>query len=404
MSQQSNEKVSIWAITMDRKSGEATFLRSDNMEATFPLPHNVFSTSSQLAQTTFYPDLSMMITTTIHGDTIYTELPLDEPLIRREGRPVIYLDQKDWSLLANSQHRPKLVITSERDAAQKIINLANSRKIILPVSAGHLSETLKWTDDTARHKLGLTIAQLSGGWQMRDPLDVRRFELKRAYAHRFHLGPIQPSEVITLEPFAIHGSTRGEALHTPVYDLPDEVRQAADALTSSSLYLDMLLNVESIPSGSSPGWVEKNQGFTDWLAGETRTTAQKRQSIKVFFLMDIGKEAAEEAYASGTTVEEFEQWMRNHWEEDLTGMPALELFCEVLIGLHLNQTRKWTNNDLTDLMYLTCAAAYSDYVVTEKLMASQIAQAQRRLNRPVNVFRSFSDFLGKVEVLGGDPL
>ena len=46
-------------------------------------------------------------------------------------------------------------------------------------------------------------------------------------------------------------------------------------------------------------------------------------------------------------------------------MPSLGLFRETLQGMHLNRAR-WEDNHLTDLMHLTCAAGYADYVVGER--------------------------------------
>ena len=53
----------------------------------------------------------------------------------------------------------------------------------------------------------------------------------------------------------------------------------------------------------------------------------------------------------------------------------------------------WKSNDLTDLLFLTCAAGYADFVVGERAAISLIQQAQRRLSRPINVFRRLSDLI-----------
>jgi hypothetical protein len=396
---EANEDLVITTMVLDRAARKIIFRRSDNKEATFPLPATAFSEHGRLVSTAYYPQLSTMTSTTDQGDHIYTELATGLPLAERRNRPVIYLDQKDWSLLANAQHRPELVLPSQIEAARIITDLATKRRIILPISAGHLSETLKWSVDDSRYKLGLTMAQLSGGWQMRDALDVRRFELRQAYARRFGPNEIEQPAVITLEAFALHGSYRGLSVHSADFDLPSDLRLATDSLTSSSLYIDLLLNVESIERGTSPGWVKKNQDFTEWLAGLKQTKAQKLESIHMFFLMDVIKEAAEEAIASGISAEQLREWITHHWTDDLASMPALALFKEVSAGLHMNATRKWTDNDLTDLMYLTCAAAYSDYVVAEKFMASQIRQAQIRLGQRVNVYPRLSEFIADIKDL-----
>ncbi len=73
--------------------------------------------------------------------------------------------------------------------------------------------------------------------------------------------------------------------------------------------------------------------------------------------------------------------------DEITAMPSLGLFREVLEQKHLNPGTTWYNNDLSDLMYLTCAAGYADYVVSERSLVSQMEQSLKRLNRLVNVYR-----------------
>ncbi|MCK8676479.1 hypothetical protein [Streptomyces lichenis] len=58
--------------------------------------------------------------------------------------------------------------------------LVSERRIVLPASAGHYAETGKRFSNEKRYKLALTILQQSRGWQMRDALEVRRQEIRRA--------------------------------------------------------------------------------------------------------------------------------------------------------------------------------------------------------------------------------
>ena len=74
-------------------------------------------------------------------------------------------------------------------------------------------------------------------------------------------------------------------------------------------------------------------------------------------------------------------WLHSHSEEDLPGMPALRLFREVLHEKLSDGHLRWADNDFTDMMYLTAAAGYCDYVVGERAHAAHIANALRRLGR-----------------------
>jgi hypothetical protein len=60
---------------------------------------------------------------------------------------------------------------------------------------------------------------------------------------------------------------------------------------------------------------------------------------------------------------------------------------------HLNRGTKWSPNDLTDMVYLSCAAGYADFVVCEQHMRSVLAQGLRRLVRPQHVFRGLQQAL-----------
>lgn len=78
-------------------------------------------------------------------------------------------------------------------------------------------------------------------------------------------------------------------------------------------------------------------------------------------------------------------------------MPGLGLFRETLHEKVVNARSEWEGNDLTDMMYLTCAAGYADYVVGERSMVGQMRQALKRLSRPDNVYRRIKDLVPVLE-------
>jgi hypothetical protein len=77
--------------------------------------------------------------------------------------------------------------------------------------------------------------------------------------------------------------------------------------------------------------------------------------------------------------------MLGGWQDQVETLPALGLYREVFQQRHLAASQ-WHPNDLTDLVYLTCAAAYADFVVGERHMTSFLIQSLRRLERPINVY------------------
>ena len=382
---------------MDRATLTITLVRSDEKETKFPLTASPFEETSKIARMSYAPEAGIVYMETIHGEDIFAELPTVDDSAPRHARPVVYLDQKDWSTLADTLYAPTKVPDAERYAAEMLIAWARNKKILLPMSSGHMAETCKWTKDKERYRLALTIVQLSSGWQMRDPLDVRRFELRQSFTTRFKNHGVQPLEVFTLQPHAIHGETRGQNDPDVPDDFPPDIALAFQSLLSVSATFDTMLDAEPVAMDPSPGWVKRNQRFTDWLAEETtRSSLQKRQSIDAFFVADTQTEIAEEAFRSGITPDEMSQWVLNERDGQVAVMPCLGLFRETLQGMNLNHAR-WEDNHLTDLMYLTCAAGYADYVVAERSLAGYMQQALRRMHRPINVYRRIQDLVPVLE-------
>lgn len=350
------------------------------------------------------PTASLVQFETLSGDRIVGELPqLNDPAPRR-GRPVIYLDQNHWSTLARAMHAPERVKSdAERQAALDLADLADNRLVILPMSAGHMSETGKWGDGTARYELALTILQLSAGWQMRDPLDLRRLELRSAFALRFKHYCLIPPRVFTLEPGAMHGADRRGDRYEPPADFPPEAAFVVRALTDLSGNFDALLDTEHIAIPPSSGWADRLQGFTNWLASEPRDPHRRRQRTNAFFLSDFGMELPEEASRAGISPEQLSEWMLSHSDSDVKRLPSLGLFREVLREKILNSTTKWTSNDLTDMIYLSCASAYADHVVCERQMASQIVSALHRLDWTANVHRNLVELVSALQLITSQP-
>jgi len=383
----------ILSVRLDRLAGTATFVRSDRKQAVFEVGSSVDPTSSIVA-TTWVPKANAMAFETDRGDSVVAELPTVDDLAPLNGRPVVYLDQNQWSTLANVVHAPERLTVAEGEAAEALIDMAAASKVVLPLSAGHMSETCKWTNRDRRYALALTILKLSRGWQMRDPLELRRSEIRRALLARYRdEHPAQPAP-FTLEPEALHGPNRDRGPFVAPADFPEDYALTFRAQTSIASAFDVMLDAEHIEVGPSPGWVERFQGFTDWLGAQPRDNRRLRHSrTDAFFLSDILNEVAAECPRAGITAEEMSDWTLNHSSDDISVMPSLGLFREAMREKLLNPGTRWEDNDLADLMYLTCGAGYSDHVVAERSFASQIDRAVRRLGRTPNVHRNLFELL-----------
>ncbi|MCX5079218.1 hypothetical protein OHA84_38410 (plasmid) [Streptomyces sp. NBC_00513] len=175
MANESN--LTITLITMDRAASCTIFARSDGMEARFPLDTSMFEDTSVVARLDFTPAYGTLLATTLTGDQVLFELPLEGAGDHLRERLVVYLDQNQWSLLSNADRGTEKSSEADRTAARKLKEWVDQQRIVLPASAGHYYETSKRFSTEKRYALGLTILQYSRGWQMRDPLQVRRNEL-----------------------------------------------------------------------------------------------------------------------------------------------------------------------------------------------------------------------------------
>jgi len=294
-------------------------------------------------------------------------------------------------------------------AALRLAELAEQRLVVLPASGGHLFETGKRYDLGRRYRLGLTVARHSRGWQMRDPIQVRRDELHDMFRRRHADGTgLRTTPVFTLDPDVMFGVWRGQAA-APLEPanaqgeppLPPDAEALSRALVSATVSIDLLLDAERIPPGEGAGWHVANQRFSDWLDGEQRDAQQKRNCVDAFLLSDLQRDVAEEAWAAGSTPDEMSEWVLSGFGRGLSTLRSAAVYREAMHQRHLNHGTTWHPNDLTDLVYLSCATAYADVIVAEGHMRGIIRQALGRLGRPAPVFKKLRDAVPAVENLLG---
>lgn len=394
--------LSIVLVTVSGDDASVAFLRADGKEARFPLGTSPFSETSSLATLHLAPtDGSfagpMLLAVTVSGDAVAFELPTGEDDRQLAGRLVVYLDQNQWSVLSRASDPSAGMPEDDREAALRLAGLARDGALVLPASSAHYYETTKWRDDAARYRLGLTVLQLSRGWQLRDPLQVRRDELRASYEHMFLDGPPpRAHSVVTLMPGRLHGPSRGGNVSEPPPDFPPDLAAQYQALVSATTLIDVMMDRDHIPAPRPTGWTETNQRFSEWLDQEPRDSQQKRKAVDVLLLDDLAQELAEEALLCGITPVQMSEWFWQH-PRRLPALPALGLFREVLHDRHLNRGLTWHPNDLTDMIYLSTAAAYTDAVICERAMGSALQRALPRLGRSTPVFRRLRDAVPAIE-------
>ncbi|ONF73724.1 hypothetical protein [Amycolatopsis keratiniphila] len=385
MSRSFFDRISVMRIDRD---GAMSIVFVDGRVVSASSTREIFDRTSAITSSAYHPHSHQLHLQTKRGHNIVIELPEPAELAPLDDRPTIYLDQNHWSTLTNTIHEPHRVPSEqERAAAQHIITLATERRIVLPMSSAHMSETCKQVDVEQRYRRALTILRLSAGWQLRDPLALRRFELRQALTVRFHARCLIPPAAVTLEPNAIHDG-RDKSLDEVASDLPAEARSAVHAIRCIGGIADTMLDDDHVPHDPVPGWTVGFQQFTDFLQDNPSGKELKRRRTRAKFMADSGNEIALAASMSGITTDDLSNWFFNDSEEDVSRMPSLGLFREVLHEKLAKNGLRWEHNDLTDMMYLTTAAGYCDHVVGERSHASHLTNSARRLGRTVRIHRN----------------
>lgn len=361
-------------------SPELILTRSDGKEARFPAERDPFAGSSALSVTSFdVVDRRLEILTTA-GDHVAFEMPGIDGRSPLRERTIVYLDQNHWSALAKAVHRPASLRAPEREAARAVIRMVLDEKIILPLSFAHVSETCQWEDAENRYQHALTLLRLSAGWVMRDPVQVRQHELRQILLRRFPVGSPVPLEVVTLHGGALIAG-RDVEIRPFATDLP--LSDQADLRTMEAVFgtADTLLDAQAEQRGKSPGWVDKNTRFSQWLVENPKPAQAKRKQTGGYFLADASGEVARVAASCGLSIERVGDWLTTTALRDLEHAPALGLYREALHDKVANAGSMWESNDLTDLFYFTCAAGYADYVACEREAAAVLRQGCQRLRR-----------------------
>jgi hypothetical protein len=388
-----SEPTHIVAFGIDYVGKTLTLERSDGKHATFP-QNSGGGAPGSIREAWFGISRTEILIRTTAGDDV---------VLRGDGgqvdvkTPVVYLDQNHWSTISKAIHAPERANSPEECAAARLIaRLALQGKIALPMSAGHMYETTKWTADLDRYHLALTLLQLGGGWIMDDPLAVRRVEVSAALAQRYQGRTPQVFRPFSHDWSRLFASERAPDPPTPPSDFgPTEQEQYARWTNVVSLAAT-LLDDEAIEAPQSTGWAESMQRFTDWMATEETEQPRRLARTNLAFFADLSRTIAEEAHSLRLSLADLHDWNLNRQDADVDTSPMLGMFREATRQKLATSTTKWKKNDLTDLMYLSCGAGYADVVVGERQLIGQLIGGARRLRRPLRAFRRLHDALPSI--------
>ena len=292
--------------------------------------------------------------------------------------PIVYLDQCHWITLARAQFaRHKIRSSDELAAADFILKAAGNGRIRLPLSGAHMIETAKAGDGLRRHQLADTMLSVYENWYMSNPVVVRRGELARALSQQDT--SLDRDQVFNQHP----GTPFGDNILYVCSDqtLPLQVQRLVEKLSWRYAWADVLRSdvYEATEWAAAleaiQGWVWTHQDLLTYLTlhpanRDLRVVAAART------LDDVQQELAATALQIGLSIDELKQRLHpGNLVEFFQRLPFVGRVMEITHIRLRNPQDVWVENDLIDLLFLSCAAAYADFVVAERKATHLLRQA-----------------------------
>lgn len=352
-----------------------------------------------LASSTFDWEKWWLITRTLRNDVVIflgfnpeTGHPVPET-------PTVYLDQNKWSQLAMAAVQPsRITVEDERNAALRLLELAGDDGVILPLSSAHLVETTRMHTEK-RYEIGVAMASLSNGWQLRHPMDIVEDEAAKALVQQLGREPMIPvpsRPAITTEPNA----WRRKESHFGLGDPPlADTQTFFEMINAAASVVTLLIDPEGLTRPTDERWVQHHQRVSDQIGNLGGGKEHRRFTARRRFWNDNLRwysDAMQRLYGQ----RDVPMFSNDALENFLLSTPALSLLSELFTRRFMDSQTKWRRNDLIDMHYLSCGAAYCDYVVGEKHTGSQLRQIQRSQGKKETVYTSLTDLIAALDRAG----
>lgn len=370
---------------------------SDGRRETFPMPEAVLAAGKPFLRSKFDFTSATLSLTVSSGDVLVVEIGVagaaDGP---PQGRPVVYLDQLHWVSLAKQFHAPEKLNEATSEAAATLIELAETQRILLPLSAGHLTEMAQ-LEGRWRDHLGLTLMALSRGWQMRNPVAVRMEEFLRGMRGESPRAP----DVFTLQPEVLFTASKPAE---PATDLPPPFQDLLPRLTWASALYAAVLDDEPLDMreghDAAERWATGFSGLAQYMREHRTSAKHARINTQARLIVDLGDETAIAAQRAGLSPDQYSRWLQDDLPERLREMPYVGRLHEVLYHRLRNADTKWEGNDLIDMNFLCSAAGYADIVIGEKQTSEYLRRAQSRSAPGAAVCRTLPEAIDALHRLG----
>lgn len=311
--------------------------------------------------------------------------------------PVVYLDQCHWVTLAKHLRSPDRVAKRDREPAERIVELSRSKAIVVPMSSANRWEIAR--EGRHRRDVVLTMAELSRGWRLRDPISVRGQELRRCMAGEH---PARAAGVITLAPGAISSMGHGESMN--MRDAPPGWNELFERQTIAMASVAALLENQTPEEGAegrkvAAAWAKSFGDLAVYMRSAGTPIEHARMNTHARMLADLRSEIAQAAVDAGLSPQRNAAWIESS-NEAFESMPYLRTLREVLYHRLRNADDRWTGNDLGDSQYLCCAAAYADFVAAENKFGHYLQRAATRYTDNAVTVTKLPDLVGHLSDAG----
>lgn len=350
-----------------------TVQRTDGQQVDVALPHGSFAFETNVERIalcardeTLHVGLPGAVTAVVElraGGRSVEEL--------RAGRPVVYLDQNQWSKLAAWRHGHGKLPADEAAACETLAELVHDRQLLLPASAGHVVETVPLYGQP-RVALASTVLCLCRGWQMRNPLHIRLEELTRGLAggHPVAADAFSPSADAFFSMSRHDSKSRG--LPSPLAEISAEIT-AVLGLYDAVVDIEAIEDKGGIAQAMAAGWARTQAEVAEQLRAARADRPLIRNVVHTRFLLDLADDLAR----AGMTLRLAPDAVIDRLDADVdpvAQMPFLARMRHLLLARVTNTGQRWEASDLIDALFLSCAAGYADIVIGERSAIAYLRQ------------------------------
>lgn len=237
---------------------------------------------------------------------------------------------------------------------------------------------------------------------MRNPLQVRLDELVSAFG-----SGAAADEVFTLDADVMWTERPAPRPPVAIGDLESELAALAGDLAAASALVDVLSHKEQLMSVEGKANAERWAASFGELAAHVRTNPKAKANLRLVtrarFVSDIQADLALAASRAETvTNESLQAWLvGDQFEPDVARLPALGRVRELMHRRLANADDRWESNDLYDMLFLSTAAGYADFVVGERKTCNYLRQMGSVTTPGAQVFTRMADAVVALEELVG---